>query len=50
MCDPKRTCQKPENLKDKPEECSKEQIIKCHGDAGKHPCASDVLHGKEKNR
>lgn len=32
-------CQKPENLKSKPEECSKEQIHKCHGDEKGHPCS-----------
>lgn len=31
-------CQKPENLKGKPEECTPEQIKKCHGDVDKHPC------------
>ena len=31
-------CQKPENLKGRPEDCSPEQIRKCHGDAGEHPC------------
>ncbi len=31
-------CQKPENLKDKPESCSPEQIEKCHGKDGGHPC------------
>ena len=31
-------CQKPENLKDKPESCSPEQIEKCHGNDGGHPC------------
>ncbi len=33
------TCQKPERLKGKPEECSPEQIKECHGDVAKHPCA-----------
>jgi len=32
-------CQKPENLKGKPGECSPEQIKECHGDAKDHPCA-----------
>jgi len=41
MCDLKRTCQKPENLKDKPEKCSREQIEKCHGNVKEHPCISD---------
>ena len=31
-------CQKPEELKDNPKECSKEQIEKCHGTTGEHPC------------
>jgi DNA-binding transcriptional ArsR family regulator len=31
-------CQKPENLKDKPESCSPEQIEQCHGKDGGHPC------------
>jgi hypothetical protein len=37
MC---QACQKPEKLKDKPENCSPEQIKKCHGDAIGHPCLS----------
>lgn len=36
MC--QNCCQKPEELKDKPETCSAEQIAKCHGDGGEHPC------------
>ena len=32
-------CQKPENLKGKPEECTPEQIRECHGDEREHPCA-----------
>ena len=36
-CNEKKGCQKPENLKGKPEDCSPEQIRKCHGDKG-HPC------------
>jgi DNA-binding transcriptional regulator GbsR (MarR family) len=39
MC--KDCCQKPENLKDKPESCSAEQIEKCHGKDGGHPCVSE---------
>jgi ArsR family transcriptional regulator, arsenate/arsenite/antimonite-responsive transcriptional repressor len=34
-------CQKPENLKDKPESCSPEQIEKCHGKDGGHPCVKE---------
>jgi hypothetical protein len=42
MCcnDKKEGCRKPENLKDKPRECTPEQIRKCHGDAKDHPCAT----------
>ena len=35
----KERCQKPEDLKGKPEDCSPEQIRKCHGEGGEHPCA-----------
>jgi len=38
MCRGANCCQKPENLKGKPEDCSPEQIKKCHGDAKEHPC------------
>jgi hypothetical protein len=38
MSDAKKKCQKPKELKGKPQECSPEQIRKCHGDAKKHPC------------
>ena len=38
-CNERQTgCQKPENLTGKPEDCSPEQIHKCHGDADAHPC------------
>ena len=37
MCE-KSKCQKPENLKGKPEDCTPEQIEKCHGDEKNHPC------------
>ena len=42
MCsgDEKRGCRKPEELKGKPEDCTPEQIRKCHGDE-KHPCTSE---------
>ena len=39
MCEEKVKCQKPEKLKGKPEDCSREQIEKCHGKEKKHPCA-----------
>ena len=38
MCDEKKRCQKPKELKGKPGECSPEQIRKCHGEAAGHPC------------
>ncbi len=31
-------CQKPENLKGRPEDCTPEQIRTCHGDAPTHEC------------
>jgi len=34
----KKGCQKPENLKGKLEDCSPEQIKKCHGDVKAHSC------------
>ena len=40
MCAEKDRCQKPEELKGKPEECSPEQIKKCHGDEKEHPCVN----------
>jgi hypothetical protein len=38
----KDNCQKPEHLKDKPENCTPEQIRECHGEEGekKHACES----------
>jgi len=38
MCERKNGCQKPKKLVGKPEECSPEQIKKCHGDVKNHPC------------
>jgi len=35
-------CQKPENLKGRPEECSPEQIQKCHGTGASHPCVPEA--------
>ena len=35
----KPTCQKPEELKGKPSQCSPVQIKKCHGAVPLHPCA-----------
>lgn len=43
MCcnDKKSCCEKPENLKGRPEECTPEQIARCHPDAGGHPCVEE---------
>jgi len=38
MADVKKGCLKPSELKGKPQDCSPEQIRKCHGDAGGDPC------------
>ncbi len=40
MCEKGKCCQKPEQLKGKPEECSPEKIKECHGDVKDHPCVS----------
>ena len=41
MCEDEKTqaeCQKPEELKGRPQDCSPEQIKKCHGQTAQHPC------------
>lgn len=40
MCqaEKKKRCEQPEKLKDKPEECTPEQIKECHGEVPEHPC------------
>ena len=38
MCNSNEKCQKPDELKGKPGDCSPEQIKKCHGDSAGHPC------------
>jgi DNA-binding transcriptional ArsR family regulator len=45
MC--KTCCIHPENLKGKPEECSPEQIKKCHGQSEVHPCEEKEEDSKE---
>jgi len=40
MCNGKAKCERPEELKGKPGECSPEQVRKCHGEAKTHPCAT----------
>ena len=39
MCESKDKCQKPDQLKGEPKDCSPDQVEKCHGDAKEHPCA-----------
>jgi hypothetical protein len=33
-------CQRPDDLKGKPQDCPPGQIRKCHGDVQTHPCAA----------
>jgi len=42
MCcaEKKSGCQCPDELKAKPEECTPEQIMECHGDK-EHPCEGE---------
>ena len=47
MCEKEKCCQKPELLKSKPQDCSPEQIRKCHGNE-KHPCVSTNKSGAKK--
>lgn len=43
MCDccQDKRCERPQELKGKPEDCTEEQIKKCHGDAEGHTCTED---------
>ncbi len=36
-----KECECPQELKGKPEECTPEQIEKCHGNTGDHPCVTE---------
>ena len=36
----KEGCQKPESLKGRPNECTPEEIERCHGGVKEHPCAN----------
>jgi len=40
MCEveSKQSCERPEKLKGKPEECSAEQVKECHGEVPQHSC------------
>ncbi len=46
MCQGAKCCQKPKALKGRPQDCSAEQIRKCHGDVKKHPCVRPARGGK----
>ena len=50
MCEKGRCCQKPENLKTRPEECTPEQVRKCHGDVKEHPCLPKESRRKEETK
>ena len=39
MCENGKCCEKSEELKGRPQDCTPEQIEKCHGDVEEHPCA-----------
>ena len=39
MC---QNCQQPVKLKDKPENCTPEQIRECHGEVNEHPCKKET--------
>lgn len=39
MCE--SCCQFPEKLKEKPQECTPEQIKECHGETERHPCEEE---------
>lgn len=41
MCESKPKCQRPDQLKGKPGDCSPEQIEKCHGKDRSHPCVTE---------
>nr|WP_320192422.1 hypothetical protein [uncultured Desulfobacter sp.] len=45
MCNCK--CMDPKKLKYKPENCTPEQIEKCHGKDGGHPCSCNSNEKKE---
>jgi hypothetical protein len=48
MCEKTCGCQNPVELKGRPEDCTPEQIRKCHGDDATHTCACtpDSTSGK----
>ena len=46
MCE--NCCQQPDKLKDKPENCTPEQIRECHGDTKNHPCTKENCTSENK--
>jgi ArsR family transcriptional regulator len=46
MC--QNRCQQPDKLRDKPENCTPEQIRQCHGDTKEHPCTKEDFAPKDK--
>jgi hypothetical protein len=40
MCERGDSCQKPEQLKGEPKDCSPDQIKECHGSTKDHPCVA----------
>ena len=49
MCGKQGECQKPQNLEGKPQDCSPQQIKKCHGDVAVHPCVTPEVRGLKGN-
>ena len=47
-CDGKACCERELHLIGRPEDCTPEQIVKCHGSEKDHPCTSDVPKPEEK--
>jgi len=47
MCCGKTKCERPKEMKGKAEECSPEQVKKCHGDVKEHPCLPKNASRKE---
>ncbi len=43
MCkvESEKGCEYREKLKDRPEECTPEQIRECHGEVKEHPCVEE---------
>jgi len=48
MCDANQGCRNPQELKGRPEDCSPEQIRKCHGEGARHPCTGAGCEHPEK--